>query len=241
MPVALDRVADGVWTLGSASGKPAPAATAATPVNPAARAGLQAAADRAAGAADVAAPAGRVEISNGNGATGLARRVSGFVAPASALRPRLTNDKPYGVRASRIQYVAGSERLAQEVNARLPSPLPLARAGDARARRAGARPARQGLPATDVCDRTFNQEKLMNDKPLLDVQNMPMWIVASFILALIALFTAFAGLYRTNMVLLATQAQVMVLNKKIDQSKAPGATAQLGAPAAPAAPVATTK
>jgi hypothetical protein len=55
--------------------------------------------------------------------------VSGIVAPASALRPRLTNHKPYGVQASRIQYVPGSERLARDVNARLPSPLPLARTG----------------------------------------------------------------------------------------------------------------
>jgi hypothetical protein len=55
--------------------------------------------------------------------------VSGILAPATALRPRLTNDKPYGVQTSRIQYVAGAERLARDVNARLPSPLPLARAG----------------------------------------------------------------------------------------------------------------
>jgi hypothetical protein len=75
----------------------------------------------------------------------------------------------------------------------------------------------------------------MNAKPLLDTQNMPMWVVASFILALVALFTAFAGLYRTNKVLLVTQAQVMVLSKQIAESKAAGATAQLGAPAAPAA------
>lgn len=75
-----------------------------------------------------AAPAmAGVEISNGNGATGLARRIAGILAPASALRPRLTNDKPYGVQASRIQYVGGSEQLAQDINARLPSPLPLAR------------------------------------------------------------------------------------------------------------------
>lgn len=75
-----------------------------------------------------AAPAAlRVEVSNGNGTTGLARRIAGILAPASALRPRLTNDKPYGAQASRIQYVGGAEQLAQDINARLPSPLPLAR------------------------------------------------------------------------------------------------------------------
>ncbi len=73
----------------------------------------------------------------------------------------------------------------------------------------------------------------MSDKPLIESQNVPMWIVASFILALLALVTALAGLYRTNMVLLATQSQVMVLSKKVDEAKASSATAQLGAPAAP--------
>lgn len=78
----------------------------------------------------------------------------------------------------------------------------------------------------------------MNDKHLIDPRNMPLWIAAGFILALLALVLAFVSLHRTNMVLLATQAQVMVLSKKIDESRAP-ATAQLGAPAAPAAPAAT--
>jgi len=75
----------------------------------------------------------------------------------------------------------------------------------------------------------------MTDKPLISPQNVPLWIVAGFIVALVALIVAFTGLYRTNMVLLATQAQVMVLNKKIEEVKSPVATAQLGAPAAPAA------
>lgn len=75
----------------------------------------------------------------------------------------------------------------------------------------------------------------MNDKPLIESRNIPMWVVVSFILALLAMVTALVGLYRTNMVLLATQAQVMVLNKKIDDAKSPVATAQLGAPAAPPA------
>lgn len=68
---------------------------------------------------------------------------------------------------------------------------------------------------------------------------MPLWTAAGFILALLALVLAFVSMHRTNMVLLATQAQVMVLSKKIDESKASGATAQLGAPAAPAVPAPT--
>lgn len=94
----------------------APAEVAAVPSAPQATA--------ATGAAPAAA---RVEVSNGNGTTGLARRIASMLAPASALRPRLTNDKPFGAHASRIQYVGGAEQLAQDINARLPAPLPLAR------------------------------------------------------------------------------------------------------------------
>lgn len=93
-----------------------PVAVAAVPPAPQATAAM--------GAAPAAA---RVEVANGKGTNGLARRIAGILAPASALRPRLTNDKPYGVQASRIQYVSGAEQLAQDINARLPAPLPLAR------------------------------------------------------------------------------------------------------------------
>jgi len=118
VPVALDRVADGVWILGSAKSAPPAASPAATAtVTPA----------QATAAMGAAPAAGRVEVSNGNGATGLARRIAGILVPASALRARLTNDRPYGVQVSRIQYVGGSEQLAQDINARLPAPLPMAR------------------------------------------------------------------------------------------------------------------
>lgn len=116
-PVALDQVTEGVWQLGTAQAVTAPA-------------GPRVVAASGAPATTVmgAAAAVRVEVSNGNGASGLARRVAGLVAAAGAVKPRLTNDKPFGVQASRIQYVAGAERLAEDINARLPVPLPLARA-----------------------------------------------------------------------------------------------------------------
>lgn len=116
VPVGLDQVSEGIWELGRGKGDPG---TQAVP----AAAAVAAAAPVPAAAV---AATGRVEIANGNGASGLARRVSGLLAPQGAKPPRLTNDKPYGVQTSRIQYVAGSERMAQELNARLPSPLPLA-------------------------------------------------------------------------------------------------------------------
>ncbi len=66
----------------------------------------------------------RIEIANGNGATGLARRVWSTVRLVDA-QARFANDKPYGVAVSRIQYVQGAELLARDINARLATPLPM--------------------------------------------------------------------------------------------------------------------
>jgi tetratricopeptide (TPR) repeat protein len=68
----------------------------------------------------------RIEVSNGNGAGGLARRTSYLLDPLGFEHTRLTNDKPYGRLESRLQYVAGAQDAARQVNARLPRPLPLA-------------------------------------------------------------------------------------------------------------------
>lgn len=56
----------------------------------------------------------------------------------------------------------------------------------------------------------------MNDKHLIDPQNLPTWTAAGFIVALLALVIAFVGFYRTNVVVLATQTQIFALNKKIE-------------------------
>lgn len=69
----------------------------------------------------------RVEISNGNGAAGLARRVSQVLPQEAAPHPRLTNHKPFGVATSVIQHVEGAEDAARDVNASLPIALPLER------------------------------------------------------------------------------------------------------------------
>jgi hypothetical protein len=76
---------------------------------------------------DPASRAGaRLEVSNGNGRTGLARRVSTELAALGAPAARLTNSKPFGAQRSAIQYVVGAEPMARDINARLPAPLPLA-------------------------------------------------------------------------------------------------------------------
>jgi Flp pilus assembly protein TadD len=106
---------------------PVAAPTAAAAVTTAAAAQPAAAAPGAHNVAPAATPrlAGRIEISNGNGATGLAMGVSHLLAAQGAGPARLTNDKPYGVVRSSIQFVAGAEQEARQINQALPVPLPL--------------------------------------------------------------------------------------------------------------------
>lgn len=75
----------------------------------------------------------------------------------------------------------------------------------------------------------------MNDKSIIDPQNLPTWTAAAFIVALLALVLALGGLYRTYMVFAATQLQLISLNKKVeDQGKRLAAVPQAptGTPAA---------
>jgi hypothetical protein len=66
-----------------------------------------------------------VEISNGNGITGLARRIAALLKPRGFERIRLTNQEPYGTAPSRIQYVASAGQAAAKIRAALPGELPL--------------------------------------------------------------------------------------------------------------------
>ena len=68
------------------------------------------------------------------------------------------------------------------------------------------------------------------DTPIIDPKTLPTWTAAGFVLALVALVFAMAGLYRVNQVAIATQTEVLALNKRINSTKP--ATAE--APAAPA-------
>lgn len=68
--------------------------------------------------------------------------------------------------------------------------------------------------------------------PIIDSQNVPLWTASAVILSLLALVVAFAGIYRTHIVIVGTQSEVLSLNKKIENL-----SARRGAPApAPAAP-----
>lgn len=65
------------------------------------------------------------EISNGNGITGLARRVGGYLHSLGMYSPRLTNLRPFDQRRTRIQYVQGMEDAARELRSTLGTPADL--------------------------------------------------------------------------------------------------------------------
>lgn len=128
----LERLSDSMWALRSSPAAP-PTTEAGSRTAAAARDRMEvyprsvAVVPSPAATANRIAAEARIEIANGNGATGLAKRVWSLLAPHGMERARLTNDKPYGVVTSRIEYVAGAEQVARDVNAGLPARLPLAR------------------------------------------------------------------------------------------------------------------
>lgn len=74
----------------------------------------------------------------------------------------------------------------------------------------------------------------MNANPIIEPERHGLWIAVGFIIALLALGMSAAALYQIKVVVLGTQTEVLMLNKKIEQLKADQAKA--GAPtAAPAA------
>jgi Tfp pilus assembly protein PilF len=67
-----------------------------------------------------------LEVSNGNGVTGMARQVAGFIKHIGiATSARLTNDKPFIRQATQIEYRHGFQLEASGINSRLPNPVPL--------------------------------------------------------------------------------------------------------------------
>jgi Tfp pilus assembly protein PilN len=51
---------------------------------------------------------------------------------------------------------------------------------------------------------------------LITPEHHQLWTVVGFILAMLALALALTGLYRTSMVTVVSQAQIMVLNQKVE-------------------------
>lgn len=67
----------------------------------------------------------RLEVSNGNGFTGMAKHVSGWLKGEGFTPVRLTNDKPFNKPATQIQYRAGYQKEAEKLNTALSRPAAL--------------------------------------------------------------------------------------------------------------------
>lgn len=107
----LVSVATNVWEL-----KPAAALVRAAPPDAAPQA---VAATVASGRP---ASAQRVEVSNGNGVPGLARRVAQFIDTQGYRQTRTSNLRPFNQHRSEVQYRAGAQRQARELGALLEIP-----------------------------------------------------------------------------------------------------------------------
>lgn len=74
----------------------------------------------------------KVEISNGNGIEGLARRIGSFLQESGYPGARLTNQKPFNVGISQIQYRQGYEAEAQSLRDSVPGQPTLVQADNLR-------------------------------------------------------------------------------------------------------------
>ncbi len=57
----------------------------------------------------------------------------------------------------------------------------------------------------------------MNNQNIIEPHNLPLWTASGFIIALLALTIAVTGIYRNSAAAIVTQAQVLLLNQKIEQ------------------------
>ena len=104
-----------------APGMTAAATTAATtPATRAATRLVNNAAPAGSTLASIPAPFG-LEVANGNGVTGMARRTGGLLAAVGLPAARLTNQKPFTQQSTEIHYREGYAPIAAALGARLPS------------------------------------------------------------------------------------------------------------------------
>lgn len=75
----------------------------------------------------------RLEVSNGNGVSSLARKTSAHLESAGYAKVRLTNELPYRLRATEIQYRPGFEPQARDLQASLRAGIPLVASAHLRA------------------------------------------------------------------------------------------------------------
>jgi tetratricopeptide (TPR) repeat protein len=66
-----------------------------------------------------------VEVANGNGILGMARKVAHYLSGNGVIARRITNQKPFAQRATQIQYREGYKIHAKALNSKLPNPAAL--------------------------------------------------------------------------------------------------------------------
>ena len=76
----------------------------------------------------MAAQSFRLELSNGNGVTGMARRLGEQLIAKGLPKARLTNQKPFRQRATVIQYREGYAAVAESLQRRMPNQPPVVKA-----------------------------------------------------------------------------------------------------------------
>jgi hypothetical protein len=74
----------------------------------------------------------RVEVSNGNGVTGYARKIGEFLKSQGYPPTRLTNQKNYNVLNTQIQYRIGYQSEAKLIQSRFSQPFELVESNDLR-------------------------------------------------------------------------------------------------------------
>ena len=81
----------------------------------------------------VAAQSFRLELSNGNGVTGMARRLGEQLIATGLPKARLTNQKPFRQRLTQIQYRDGYADVAEALRSRMPNQPPMIKTAALRA------------------------------------------------------------------------------------------------------------
>jgi hypothetical protein len=62
---------------------------------------------------------------------------------------------------------------------------------------------------------------MFEEKHLIAPENMGLWAVVAFILALLALIVSLVNLYRTSEMMAITQAEILMLNSKVQAGPNP--------------------
>jgi hypothetical protein len=81
----------------------------------------------------VAAQSFRLELSNGNGVTGMAKRLGEQLIAKGLPKARLTNQKPFRQRVTQIQYRDGYADVAEALRSRMPNQPPMIKTAALRA------------------------------------------------------------------------------------------------------------